>query len=122
MPSLVAPAPAADSQLPAGQAAMLSLDILSPAFSLERPAAQQPGPDAAAAAAQLGAGAASRLGVPPERLRYYALTEVAGPHQLPPGCPRAAVEVLDSRELGLTPCLMGTQAIMHRCDRKPAAR
>lgn len=52
----------------------------------------------AAAAEQLGERAASRLGVPPERLRYYALTEVAGPHTLPPGCPRAAVEVLDSRE------------------------
>ncbi len=97
MPLPAAAAAAADSQPPAGQAALLSLDILSPAFSLERPG-QQPGAGAAAASEQLSADAASRLGVPPERLRYYALTEVAGPHQLPPGCPRAAVEVLDSRE------------------------
>ncbi|KAI7844952.1 hypothetical protein COHA_001599 [Chlorella ohadii] len=96
MPLPAAAAAAADSQPPAGQAALLSLDILSPAFSLERPG-QQPGAGAAAASEQLSADAASRLGVPPERLRYYALTEVAGPHQLPPGCPRAAVEVLDSR-------------------------
>ena len=100
MAQLATAAPAAvGPQPPAGQAALLSLDILSPAFSLERPTTQQLGPDAAAATAQLSAGAADRLGVPPERLRYYALTEVAGPDQLPPGCPRAAVEVLDSREL-----------------------
>jgi hypothetical protein len=73
---------------PSRQAALLSLDILSPAFGLEQQQERE----------QLRRSCAGRLGVPPERLRFYALTEVEGAHQLPPGCSRAAVEVLDSRE------------------------
>lgn len=72
----------------------LSVDILSPAFNLQRQ--QQQDGDTS----QLALTCAGRLGVQPERLRFYALTEVAGPQQLPPGCSRAAVEVVDSRKWG----------------------
>ena len=73
--------------------------MLSSALTLELPAAgQRQQQQQGGSSGELGASCASRLGVPPERLRFYALTEVAGPHQLPPGCTRAAVEVVDSRE------------------------
>lgn len=100
------PAPAASQA-----AALLSLDMLSPAFTLECPAADQQQQQQAGGSGQMGASCASRLGVPPERLRFYALTEVAGPQQLPPGCTRAAVEVLDSREWHAAGWLSGFLAV-----------
>lgn len=69
----------------------LNVDVLSPAFNLQRQQ-QQDGE-----ISQLALTCAGRLGVQPERLRFYALTEVSGPQQLPSGCSRAAVEVVDSR-------------------------
>ena len=83
----VAPA-APPPQQHAGQATQLSLDVLSPALTLNL---QQ----GSAATAQR---CAAQLGVAQGRLRFYALTEVAAPEQLPPGCARAAVEVEGSSE------------------------
>ena len=66
----------------------LSLDILSPAFSLDLPPMRSRD-------SQLALACASRLGVPPARLRFFSLTEV---QRLPLGCCRVAVEVANSRE------------------------
>jgi hypothetical protein len=81
--------PAAEQQQVSQEAQLLTLDILSPALTLAR----QPQRDAG----EWARGCAGRLGVPLERLRFYALTEVPS-MQLPAGCTRAAVAVDDSRE------------------------
>ncbi|KAL4452569.1 hypothetical protein ABPG75_008231 [Micractinium tetrahymenae] len=86
--------PPPPEQQPAGGAGLLSLDILSPALSLQP--SQLQGGGGSSRHAQLAQHCASQLGVTAERLRFFALSEVAGPQHLPPGCSRAAVEVVDS--------------------------
>lgn len=95
VPPLTLAVPASHPQLqPSCQAAaLLSLDILSPAFSLREQQQAAGGSDCD----QLALSCAGRLGVPLERLRFFALTQVAGLQELPPGCSRVALEVLDSR-------------------------
>lgn len=83
----------------ASQAALVSLDILSPAFSVEQ--GEQAG-SSINGRQQLAQRCASKLGVPADRLRYYALVEVSGPQDLPPDCARAAVEVVGSSEFQWT--------------------
>lgn len=91
-----APPPPPPPHQPASDAPPLSFDILSPALTLQP--GQLQGGSPCTSQMQLAQHCASQLGVPPERLRFFALSEVAGPQQLPPGCSRAAIEVADSSE------------------------
>lgn len=91
-----APPPPRPQEQASSAAAPLSLDILSPALTLQ--SSQLQGGGSCTRQAHLAQYCASQLGVPAERLRFFALSEVAGPQQLPVGCSRAAVEVTDSSE------------------------
>lgn len=65
--------------------AAVAVGLLSPAFSLlPQPGAQHQ--------------CAERLGVAPDRLRYFALVETGSLADLPPDCTQVAVEVADSSE------------------------
>lgn len=90
------PPPQQPPQQPASGQGLLSLDILSPALTLQ--SSQLQGGRTSDSHALLVQHCAGQLGVATERLRFYALSEVVGPQQLPPGCSRAAVEVADSSE------------------------
>ncbi len=105
-----APPPPPPPHQPASDAPPLSLDILSPALTLQP--SQLQGCSPCTSQMQLAQHCASQLGVPPERLRFFALSEVAGPQQLPPGCSRAAIEVADSSE-----CAAASGASQHQTRR-----